>query len=122
MSKSDTLAPVAAPLPDAPPGFIISTILWLNRCLHRLADKLLPPEAVLFDRIIGIGYTQILGALVRYEIPDHLAEGPLDTATLAARTGLDKDALHRVMRAAVTAGIFAFDKSTDPPLARLNEG
>jgi hypothetical protein len=96
----------ARPLPDPPPRFAIGLVLGLRRLLQRAADALVPPQLVLFDRIIGLGATQVIRAAVRLGLPDLLEEGPRTAAELAAATGADPDALHRTLRGAVVVGLF----------------
>lgn len=95
------------PFPAAPPDIVVRGALALIRGLKRLTDLVTPPELAIFDRTIGSARTQLLGAAARWRIPDALAEGPMDSAALARRLGLDEDALHRVMRALVHDGVFA---------------
>ena len=95
------------PFPGPAPNWAISTVLRLRQGLHRLADALTPSALAMFDRAVGVGRTQIVGAIARHGIADLLeAHGPLSAAELAARTGLDTDALHRTLRAAAWDGIF----------------
>ncbi len=99
-----------APFPNAPPSFLIRMVLGLRRGLLKLADRVVPAEAAMFERCIGIGQTQILGTIARHQIPDILEEGPMTAEELAQRTGTNADAMHRMLRAAATAGIFALEK------------
>lgn len=55
----------------------------------------------LFDICAGFVYSQVLLACVRLRIFELLADGPLSTATLSQRTGLDEAATERLLRAAV---------------------
>src|SRR5882724_7776447 len=74
-------------MPDAPPAFLISAVLWLRRFLIKLADLVVPAEAVLFDHCTGIGRTHIFGALGRLGVADILQDGPLSAVDLAKKTG-----------------------------------
>jgi hypothetical protein len=54
----------------------------------------------------GYMVTQSIRAVTEAGVPDALADGPLDVATLAERTHTNADALHRVLRALASVGIF----------------
>ncbi|PCK05420.1 MAG: hypothetical protein COA42_18270 [Alteromonadaceae bacterium] len=98
------------PFPDAPPGFLINLVLRLRRFLLRLADLVVPADAAVFERIVGVGHTVSIGAITRLGVPDILAQGPLSAKALAERTGCNADAMHRTMRAMVTGGVFKLDR------------
>ncbi len=98
---------VRAPLPDPPPRLAVRLTLGLRRLLLRAADALVPPQLALFDRVIGLGATQVIHAAARLRLADLLEERPRTSADLAAATGVDPDALHRTLRGLVTLGIFA---------------
>lgn len=94
------------PFPNAAPGLAIHLVISLRRMLLKLADWIVPADAAVFERVIGIGQTQVVGAIARHRIPDLLLDGPLTAADIAARTGTHPDAMHRTLRAAATSGIF----------------
>jgi hypothetical protein len=96
-------------------------VLGLRRLLQRAADALVPPQLALFDRIVGLGATQLIRAAARLRLPDLLEEGPRTAAELAAMAattamtattattataGVDPDALHRTLRGLVAIGLF----------------
>jgi hypothetical protein len=95
--------------PAAPPGLAIRVALALRRFFHKLADLMVPAEIVMIERASGVAATQILGAAARYRIADLIGDGALSGDELAARTATNADAMHRMMRAAATMGIFALD-------------
>lgn len=101
----DVRALTPLPWPAAPPRWLITVILTLRRWLLKLADSLLPAEAVIFERATGIGQTQVLGVMARHGIADLLHTRPMTASELATATGLNADALHRALRAAATVGI-----------------
>ncbi len=92
--------------PAVPPAFVVDAVLRARRALLALADRLVPAEAALAERAVGAAWTQALGVAARHRLADALADGPLTAAELAARAGLDADALHRVLRGLAFAGIF----------------
>jgi hypothetical protein len=57
----------------------LATAYWASRCLHAVAEQ---------------------------GIADHLGDVPATAAELAAKTGTNADALHRVLRALVSHGVF----------------
>lgn len=84
--------------------------LAARRALLRLADRVVPAQAAMVFRIGGIGQTAALRAAARLRVADHLDRTAMTSAELARLTDSDPDALHRVMRALVTEGVFALDR------------
>jgi hypothetical protein len=64
-----------------------------------------PPAALILDLAHGAMSTQILGALARLDIAEHLAAGPREVADLAAVTGTEPELLDRLLRAATILGL-----------------
>jgi hypothetical protein len=89
---------------------VVGLVLKARRLLLRAADALVPPQLALFDRIIGVGFTQVIRAAARLRLADLLEEGPKTAAELAGATGVDPDALHRTLRGLVTHGIFTLGR------------
>ena len=56
--------------------------------------------SALFDLCAGFVYSQILLACVRLRVFELLADGPLSSAVLASRAGLDAEMAERLLRAA----------------------
>jgi len=54
----------------------------------------------LFDLVAGFTYSQILAACIETGLLDLLADGPLDTATIADRINLPNDGAERLLRGA----------------------
>lgn len=100
------MEPTSAPLPRLPPPFLQRLGLWLHRVLRAASDAVVPPQLSLFERSFGAATTQLLGVAARHKLADLLDEGPQTAAQLAQRTGLNADALHRVLRALATQGVF----------------
>lgn len=96
-------------LPRVPPGLVIRAAIGLHRLARRIADRIVPPEAVLFDLTFGVVRTAMLGALARLAIPDLLEERPLTAAEIAARVGTDPDATHRMLRALAWERVLRLD-------------
>jgi O-methyltransferase/methyltransferase family protein len=65
------------------------------------------PEALLWDFLRGAMMTQALAIACELRIPHALAGGPRHVEHLAHETGVDGDALHRVLRALASDGVFA---------------
>mgnify|MGYP000969841640 CR=1 FL=1 len=92
--------------PVVPPVWVVNTALRLRRFLLRAADAVVPPYVALIDRFFGASTTMLMHSAASLRIADHLAEGPLDAATLASRTGASPDELTRTMRVLVAVGVF----------------
>jgi O-methyltransferase domain/Dimerisation domain len=65
------------------------------------------PEALLWDFLRGAMMTQALAIACDLRIPDALATGAQSVDDLARTSGVDSDALHRLLRALASDGVFA---------------
>ena len=65
------------------------------------------PEAVLWDFLRGAMMTKALGIVADLRIAEALAGGPRPVEELAREAGVDADALHRLLRALASDGVFA---------------
>jgi hypothetical protein len=65
------------------------------------------PEAVLWDALRGVLVTRALALIADLRIAQALADGPRPVEQLAREGGADADALHRLLRALASDGIFA---------------
>ncbi|MFI5891610.1 methyltransferase [Actinoplanes sp. NPDC051513] len=65
------------------------------------------PRRHLLRLINGFRISQALHVAAVLRLSDHLAGGPRTVADLAAVTGCDPHALHRLLRALATAGVYA---------------
>src|SRR5262245_48426294 len=79
------------------------------------ADKP-PPQAVLLDMWSSYLVSRSLNVVAELAIADHLAEGPKRALELAAATGANGNALHRVLRMLASRGVFAEE---EPGVFRL---
>ncbi|XXF79275.1 methyltransferase [Myxococcaceae bacterium GXIMD 01537] len=69
-----------------------------------------PPQAVLLGMMIdGLILSRGIGTAAELGLADAVARGPMDTAELAKATGTHPDALSRLMRMLMGAGLFAQD-------------
>jgi O-methyltransferase domain len=87
----------------------------------RLADRLVPAQAALFDHSVGLARTQMIGTLAELGVADELARDPATAEELAGRLGVNADALHRVMRAASFIDLFDLDRGGRFSLARKGQ-
>ena len=73
---------------------VLSTAYWASRCLHVVAE---------------------------FGIADALGDEPLTAAVLAAKTGTNADALHRILRSLTNHGIFVLKdgRFSHNPASRL---
>lgn len=47
--------------PDMPPAFVIRLVLFLRQTLLTLANRLVPPEAVVSEQATGLAATVLVG-------------------------------------------------------------
>jgi hypothetical protein len=81
-----------------------------------------PPAVTLLRLINGYQVSQAIHAAAVLGIADIVGEQPVATEDIAARVGADRQALHRLLRALTTVGIFhqASDREfTASPLSEL---
>jgi hypothetical protein len=76
------------------------------------------PEEVLWDFLRGAMMTKALAAVADLGIADALADGPRAVDELAREADVDSDALHRLLRALASDGVFAED---EPGVFRATE-
>ncbi len=79
------------------------------------------PSQTLRQSIMGFRTTQLIYVAARLGIADLLEDGPKSPQSLASAAGVDARALHRVLRALASMGIFAETEAGDfqlTPLAR----
>jgi 2-polyprenyl-3-methyl-5-hydroxy-6-metoxy-1,4-benzoquinol methylase len=88
------------------PRFVVRAVLALRRGLQRAADTLVPPALPLLERIGGLEVTASLSVVAELGIADRLAVKPQTAAELAAATGVNPDALARLLRTLVAQGCF----------------
>ncbi len=88
-----------APYPGPPPAFLVRAAIKLRGAVIALADAMVPAHLAVFERCTGVMRTTLIGAFAKHGIAELLDEGPRTAAQLAARTGLNEDALHRMLRA-----------------------
>lgn len=108
---SDPTPVALGPTPEgiAPPDAAVRAAMSVRRGLKATTDRLAPVDLVLWEMASGVAMTKMLGAAARLRIADLLAESPRDGAAIAAHTGQNADAMHRMMRALVTLGVFALE-------------
>jgi hypothetical protein len=72
-----------------------------------------PPHAVLFEMLFGAWTAKILAEVVRLDVPDALAHGPLTADELVRNAGIRAHpvALHRALRACAALGIVTEDSA-----------
>jgi O-methyltransferase domain/Dimerisation domain len=73
----------------------------------KAADRRPPAQEVMLGLISGYWISQLVFVAAELGVADELAKGPRTMAALAKRVGAQPDALHRVMRALASVGVFA---------------
>lgn len=69
----------------------------------------LPPSVRMLQIITGSWVAQAVGAVARLGIADQLADGPKQAHEIAERVGANADAVHRMMRALASIGVFSLE-------------
>jgi len=79
------------------------------------------PHQRLDEMITGYWMSQAIYAAAKFDIAEHLKDGPKSVEELAKATSTNSDALHRLLRALASVGIFAEGKSRQFSLTPLAE-
>jgi C-methyltransferase len=89
-----------------PPAKVARIVEWIRHHLYRLNQRLVPAPAAMMEMIIATWTSQAITVAAELGVADALADGPLSIDELAARVGADADALHRLLRALISRGVF----------------
>jgi hypothetical protein len=86
-----------------------------------LTNQSQSPTELVIDLTSQFMVSRSIQMLAEIGVADALGDTPLDAAALAAKTGTNAEALHRVMRLATTHGVFALvaEKFSHTPASRL---
>ena len=89
-----------------PPVTVVRAATAVRTALQALTRRMVPPEVGLLELASGFMATHAVYAAAKLGIADALAEGPLAADDVAAETGSDPDATHRLLRACAMFGLF----------------
>lgn len=78
-------------------------------------DSRVNAEGIIWDALRGALVTRALGLVADLHLAQALSAGPRSSAELARERGVDADALHRILRALASDGIF---EETEPGMFR----
>lgn len=97
-------------MPALPPPRLIDLGLAVRRRVLQALDAAAPAYGTAWERSMGIGRTQVIGAIAELGVADVLAAGRASAAELAPRVHADPDALHRLLRAGAADGLVRLDR------------
>jgi O-methyltransferase domain/Dimerisation domain len=89
-----------------PPAKLARVIEWTRHHLYRLHQRLTPAPAAMIELILAGWTSQAITVAAQLGVADALADGPLTIDELATRVDANADALHRLLRALISRGIF----------------
>lgn len=89
-----------------PPAQLARAVERIRHYLYRLNQKLVSAPAAMMELILGAWVAQAIAVAADLGVADALAKGPLPIDELSARVGADSDALHRLLWALISRGIF----------------
>lgn len=89
-----------------PPAWIIRPLLATRNAVARLHRGMVPPEASVLERSMGMIDTKALAVVADLGVADRLADCPRTASELGEACGADPDALGRVLRYLVGRGVF----------------
>jgi len=76
-----------------------------------MSEHVLPPPAQMLQFVMGSWVSQAVGAAARLDIAEHLHAGAKTAEAVASRSGANADAVHRLMRALASIGVFTMSGS-----------
>jgi C-methyltransferase len=89
-----------------PPAKLARVIEWTRHHLYRLHQRLTPAPAAMIELILAGWTSQAITVAAQLGVADALADGPLTIDELATRVDANADALHRLLRALISRGVF----------------
>lgn len=103
-----------------PPRFAVRVASASRRALLRLADLLLPSALALAEHGHSFAHVHVIATMAELRVADALTDKPQDTGVLAEALSCDRDALHRLLRAAATFGAVQMDRHGRVRATRLS--
>src|SRR5581483_10709612 len=91
----------------APPRPIFRIVVALRNLLLRLADRLVPAQVPVLERLAGYYQLCAVHAAAELKVADRLAAGPKRVDELASAVGAKPELLERLLRALASYGMFA---------------
>ena len=91
-----------------PPAKLARVVERIRHHLYRLHQRLTPAPAAMIEMILAGWTSQAITVAAQLGVADALADGPLSIDQLAARVDADADALHRLLRALISRGVFRY--------------
>lgn len=88
----------SSPAPRIPPTGVVKRAFAARSRLRRVADAMLPPTALVAERMFQMPESKLLGVICELGVPDALGDDARTAGALAAAMGVDEDALDRVLR------------------------
>ena len=85
---------------------MIGAAMSLRRWLLYAADRVVPPHVAALDRVLAGTVGQTISAALRLGIVDVLLEAPATAEELGRRTGVDPEAVARLLRAGATVNLY----------------
>jgi hypothetical protein len=105
-----------------PPVEVVRAATAVRTALQSLTRRMVPPEVGLLELASGFMGTQVVYAAAKLGIADVLADGALAADEVAAETGSDADATHRLLRAGAMFGLFSERSDGRYGLTALGKG
>jgi hypothetical protein len=110
-----------SPASKVPPALLARGVERIRHYLYRLNQRLIPGPAAMMEMIIAGWTSQAITVAAQLGVADALVGGPLTIDELAAKVGADTDALHRLLRALISRGVFRHRGDGRYELNRLGE-
>lgn len=89
-----------------PPLFLVKFAGFFKLLFHRLSSRMFPAQVLLMEYSANFLLNRALGVAAELNIADILKERSHSISELAKKTGVNEDALYRLMRALASEGFF----------------
>ncbi|MCE5290679.1 MAG: acetylserotonin O-methyltransferase [Nocardiaceae bacterium] len=94
---------------QVPPVRIVQAANFVRSKLHNLTRRMAPAPLQVLEIAGGFIHSQVVYASTKLGIPDALSSGPKSAGEIAAAVNGNPDAVHRLLRAGASIGLFALD-------------
>jgi len=107
---SEIRSALGLPVPVVPPAGVTRAVTVARDAIDRVHDRMTAPFQVVLERMFGLIDNKALFIAVELGLPDRLADGSQSATELASATGVQADALDRMLRYLVSRGVFRVDR------------
>lgn len=102
-----------------PPTWVVKVVESFRSLLNRSQQRCVPPNVLLMEHLCAHWTSQAISVAAQLEVADHLLDGTKSIVQLGEITKTNTEALHRLLRALSSIGIFREEKNGNYALTEL---